>query len=458
VSEPRHLRDRGRVLPYRAAALAALTLLLAASHGEGELFDPRTLSSATLANGLVVVGCADESASVVSVEVVVRVGSADEPAALGGIAHLLEHLSWVGNPGDDPRQAPEQVGGVTNAGTLRDYTRFCATVPCTVGVAGPEEALGLALASLGRMASREQFDQEVLDRERRVILGEVAGRREHPRVVLSDLGFEALFGQAHPYGRRIEGEGNSLLSIGTPQLRSFRQAWYVPNNMAVIVCSPLPFRAVLPAVERVFGSLSPQALPPRAVSPMPRPAKGAEKTAATRASDAYMMAAFVGPSAAERTEVCASDVLAMLLGNAASSRLRSRVVERSQLAEEVGVEFLTQRDRALFGVWAMCDAANIAAVKEAVREELARLAEEGTARDELRAAKRLVYADYAFANETPADRCAALAFYEAIDSYRAAAQYLSRVVAVTPDDLKTVAAWYAADPVWVVLTPEDRAP
>jgi predicted Zn-dependent peptidase len=454
--------------------------LVAGGVSEATVLDPRTVSSATLQNGLVVVSCTDDNATVVSAEVIVRVGSAGEPAEMAGIAHLLEHLCWVGSPGDDPRRAVEEAGGATNAGTLRDFTRFYASFPAIGGSVQAEQSLKLALAALSRMVLRDEFDEGILERESQVIVEEVKGRQDEPRLVLNDLAFEAVFGQGHPYGRRIEGEESSLFGLSPAQLRSFHQARYVPNNMAVVVCGPVAFRSVLAAAESVFGQSAPQALAPRAANPALRPGIGGERVVRTSARDAYVMAAFVGPAASERWEVCASDVLATLLGNPLVSRLHSHLVEGSRpaaasppqppelagggraearpLAKAVGVDFLTQRDRALFGVWAVCEPANVPAAKDAIRQELARLAEEGIAADDLRAAKRLVYADYAFANETPADRCAALGFYEAIDSYRAATQYLGRISAVTAEDVKSVAAWYAGEPVWVVLTPEAEGP
>lgn len=428
-------------------------VLAAAATADATVLDARSVNSATLSNGLVVIGCADDDATVVSAEVIVRVGAADDPEAALGMAHLLEHLCWVGVPGDDPREAVEQVGGVTYAGTLRDYTRFCATVPAVAGLADPDEALRVALASLGRMVMREQFEEAAVARERQAILEEAEGRQDQPRLVLNDLAFEAVFGRGHPYGRRIEGTRDSLLAAGAGQAGSFHRSWYVPNNMAVIVCGPLAFKAVLSAAEGVFGRLAPQSLPTRASTPAARPATGGERAVRTGTGEAYVMAAFVGPAAAERWQLCASDVLATLLGDPAMSRFRSAIS-----AQGMGVDFLTQRERALFGVWAVCRPTEVVAVRDGIRRELARLAEAGPTPEELTAAKRQIGADYAFANETPADRCATLGFYEAVDGYRAATQYLGRVSAVTAEDVKAVAAWYAGEPAWVALMPEPPAP
>jgi len=206
------------------------------------VLDPSTVKSATLHNGLVVIVCEDTTAAVVSIEVVARVGSADEPAEIGGVAHLLEHLCWVGAGASDPRAAIEEVGGVTNAGTLRDYTRFYATVPAS--------DFRLALRSLAEMVVNGSFQQEVVDRERAVILEEVAVRRDQPRVLMNDLTFQELFGDNHPYGRPIEGSERSLRQIDESKLIAFHHNWYVPNNMAVVIAGKVDFETVLTSGQR----------------------------------------------------------------------------------------------------------------------------------------------------------------------------------------------------------------
>jgi len=126
--------------------------------------------------------------------------------------------------------------------------------------------------------------------------------------------------------------------------------------------------------------------------------------------------------------------------------------------KNIEVDFLTQRDRAAFAVWAICDENRIPEVKEAICAELRRLAAEPSSPRELATAKRLIYAGYAFANETPSDRAATLAFYEAIDSYRAGTRYLARINALTSADIMKVASWFAGAPVWIVLRPYGGVP
>jgi predicted Zn-dependent peptidase len=411
------------------------------------VLDPRTIHSATLHNGLRLVVCEDPGAHVLSVEVIIRAGSADDPPGQEGIAHLLEHALWSRARQDDPRRRIEEIGGVVNAGVLRDFTRFYLTVPAGY--------LELAVDALAALVLADGFSAGAVLRESAIIQEESLSRLEQPRAVLSDLAFEELYGLDHPYGRPTDGKASALRTIGPATLSLFHQTWYAPNNMAVVVAGDVDFEQAQAAVDSAFRHLAPAALPARAGPSPERPARGRETVMEASLDQVYLMAVFAGPAAFERRQVCASDLLATLLVHPSLGRLVGALQEQRKLVSALGVDFLTQRGRALFGVWAVCEPDDVPAVKDAIRGELRRLSIEPVPVEEFAAVRRLLAAGFAFANETPADRAATLAFYEAIDTYRTAAQYLPRVRALTPADLTEVAGWYAGDPVWVVLTPEE---
>jgi zinc protease len=447
VSTFRHLGPQ-RALVLAALLSTAVSWALLSPPALAAVLDPRGIQSETLHNGLRLIVANDPDARVVAAEIVVKVGAADEPPGQKGIAHLLEHVLWSGAPNadSDPRMTIEQIGGVIDAGTLRDYTRFYATVP-----AGN---LHLLIGALGETVLRTDFDENLVARERRVIIEESAMRAEDPHTVLNALAFAQLYTSAHPYSNPIEGTPEDLSQVDAARLAFFYQTWYVPNNIAVIVSGDAPFDAVRDLVSRTFGRLSPAALPPRSRPLPPRPSPTRLQILELPIEKAYVMAAFIGPDATEHTSVSASDLLATLLTHAPTGRLVLELREKQSLALGLGIDFLTQRDRALFGVWAICEPDNIDGVQQAIRTQLCRLAREPVPPADFAAAKRLLAAGFAFANETPADRAATLGFYEAIDSYRAASYYLPWVAATRPQAVADVAAWYCGEPVWIILRPE----
>ena len=430
-----------------ALGLAGALLLLLAP-AQAALFDPLGIRSQTLSNGLRVIVQEEPESPVVAVEVVVRAGAADETPGREGLAHLLEHVLWAKGGDNDPRAAIEDVGGTTNAGTRRDFTHYYATVP--------RGNLAVAVRALGRIVLQNDFEQSVIDRERRVIQEEVAGREDDPSALLSTLTFETVYGREHPYGHAMEGSGPSLSSLGPAELGTFHRLWYGPNNLALVVVGAADIDSVVTLAGQVFGALVPGPVAAHQRGDVVRPAPARTATIGTSLPDTYLMAAFVGPEIAEPTEVCATDVLTVLLSNASYGRLKRRLQDQSNLVKTMGVDFLTQRDRALLGIWVRCDAKDVPRVEEEIQAELTRLATEPIPSKELAIAKRLTLSSYAFANEAASDRATTLAFYESLNSYREAGLYAGRVRGLTEADIRKVAQWYAGAPTWVLLSQQQK--
>ena len=119
----RNLRSR------RLLLLLALTLAMFTQTIETLKASPAVsrVSEFKLANGMQVVVVPDHRAPVVTHYVWYRVGSADEPPGVSGIAHFLEHLMFKSTdkiaPATSPRSSPA-LGGQDNAFTSHDVTGY----------------------------------------------------------------------------------------------------------------------------------------------------------------------------------------------------------------------------------------------------------------------------------------------------------------------------------------------
>jgi len=448
----KHEEDRVSAPPAHRVRTAALwqciLVLVLLSRASAAVLDPRTIQSEVLHNGLHLIVSTDAQATATAVEVVVKVGSADDPVGQGGLAHLLEHVLWASaaQADADPRFSIESLGGILDAQTLRDYTRFYTTVP-----AGHFDTAVEALSSIVLCSS---LPDAVIAREQGIVIEESAARSEDPQAVLEDEAFSQLYAPGHPYANPIDGYPDELLALDASRLSWFHQAWYAPNNMAVVVSGCVTFHEAREAVVRAFGHLTPAPVPTRAPPTSSYVGQAGEYCREAPIERAYVMAAYLGPPGSEHTKVCATDVLATLLTHDTQGRLARALKEDAGLALRVGVDFLTQRDRALFGVWVVCAPEDIEVVQRVIREQLRDIARSPLRASELAAAKRLLSAGYVFANETPADRATTLGFYEAIDSYRTASYYLSWVNAIRPVDVAEIAQSYEDEPVWIILRPE----
>lgn len=86
-----------------------------------------TIQSFTLSNGLKIIVKEDKRAPVAITMVWYKVGSADDPAGLTGISHVLEHLMFKGTPTYPAGVFSKTIaalGGQENAFTNNDYTAY----------------------------------------------------------------------------------------------------------------------------------------------------------------------------------------------------------------------------------------------------------------------------------------------------------------------------------------------
>src|SRR5215470_6404563 len=104
----------------------ALTMLAAALPVSALRAEPRA-AEFTLSNGMEVVVIPDHRAPVVTHMVWYKVGAADEPKGVSGIAHFLEHLMFKSTdkiPVGEFSKIISRLGGQDNAFTGQDVTSY----------------------------------------------------------------------------------------------------------------------------------------------------------------------------------------------------------------------------------------------------------------------------------------------------------------------------------------------
>ncbi|MCS7273573.1 MAG: insulinase family protein [Fimbriimonadales bacterium] len=208
--------------------------------------------SVRLPNGLHLIVEPVAEAPVVAVEVWVRAGTANETPATSGIAHLLEHLVFRGAVGMPPNaldETFEQAGGILDAFTERDWTRYCASVLPNRWQA-PLQVLLRSLLSPALPA-------QALEQERQIILlDEYALHRADPIRKARYALFEQAF-KGHPYSLPLLGDPEVVRRLDRAALHRFHATHYRPERMTVVVVgavSPQEVRQVVEHAVRQSGA------------------------------------------------------------------------------------------------------------------------------------------------------------------------------------------------------------
>ena len=388
-----------------------------------------------LGNGLRVVLKEDHSFPLVAVNLVVRTGPRYEDPAQNGISHYLEHLLFKGTTTRGKGQVQgeiEGMGGVINGGTSRDFTHLYAAVG--------SRFLATALEVIYDVAAHPSFPEQELELERLVVLEEAQGLRDDPANLLWELAYEQAY-RTHPYRMPIAGSAASLQALRSSTLAAYHRERYVPGNMSLVVVGDFDPDRALQLVNRTFGQMAPGPVPEDKVRSEPV-AKGERLERRAAVPMEYGLLAFGAPGADTWPEVPAMDLVVTLLSTGYSSRLNQELQARQGILHSAKAQFLTQKDRGLFGLSFTCPAGAVARAQEVLLAQVSRLREEPVPEAELERAKRVLCAEYAFANESFADQADTLGFYEAIGNYNMAASYLDLVRQVTPVQIQAVARRY----------------
>ena len=188
------------------------------------------VASYTLDNGMQVVVIPDNRAPVVTHMVWYKVGAADEPPGVSGIAHFLEHLMFKGTeklaPGDFSKTVA-RWGGQDNAFTSQDMTAYFQRIP--------KDRLADVMKMEADRMMNLRLDEESVRTERDVILEERRSRVDNdPSSILREQAQAALY-VAHPYGTPIIGWETEMRQLDREDAIAFYERFYAPNN-AVLVC------------------------------------------------------------------------------------------------------------------------------------------------------------------------------------------------------------------------------
>jgi predicted Zn-dependent peptidase len=175
-------------------------------------------------------------------------GARTERAEENGMAHFLEHLVFKGGEKyptyRDVNEAAESIGAVLNAYTSHDLVAFHITARAQRGL----EAADL----LTDFVARPQVDPEELDRERGVVVQEIARAEDQPATLAEHLIDEAVFGD-HPLGRPVLGPTEHLRDTFTREgIMAFRSRRWSPSRGAAFAVGNLESLGANGDLEELF--------------------------------------------------------------------------------------------------------------------------------------------------------------------------------------------------------------
>lgn len=429
----------------RMTRLTALLLVLAASLAAPltALADPFEYQ---LANGLRIIVKEDHRAPTVAHMVWYRSGSMDETNGTTGVAHLLEHMMFKGTPTTGAGEFSRLVaaaGGRDNAFTSKDYTAYFQQIP--------KQKLEQMMQLEADRMRHLNLDPKEFEQEIKVVMEERRLRTDdQPQSLLFEqMGAVAL--QAHPYRVPVIGWMNDLENMTVQDARDWYERWYVPNNAFVVIVGDVEHQAVFDLAEKYYGPLASRALPARKPQIEPLQTGIRRVTVKAPAEVPVVAMAYKVPvirDVEKDVDPYALDMLAAILDGHEAARFSKSLVREQRLALSAGTGYdSSSRGPGLFYLVGSPSQGKTRAELEAgLRAEMARVAKDGVAADELVRARAQTVAAQIYKLDSMFGQAMEIGQLETAGiPYKQGKRLIEKLQAVTAEQVKAVAQKYFVD-------------
>ncbi|MGB9586745.1 MAG: M16 family metallopeptidase [Armatimonadota bacterium] len=426
---------RGRIHPLIICLPALLILILASS----AVFSSSNVLATTLPNGMKVIVREEHAVNLAAVDIWVKAGSVCETPDKNGVAHLVEHMIFKATKKYGPGQIDKEIEGLgaeLNGGTSKDWVHFYTTVA--------SEYLSIALDALADAVVNAQFRPEDIEKERQVVLDEIARAENNPSQRAFNLFSQVAF-SVHPYSLPPTGSRDSVSRLTREDLISFYRRYYRPENTCVVIVGDVSQETALELVKKAFSGFEGRGRPTEADSvPPTEPPPAGTKVRHFKSLNGktYVVVGYQAPPASEFSDACALDVILAVLGDTYRGRIASALNAKGIQFSSINTDFITQRYPTTFSVCVATQDRDTNAIISAILSELQRLSKEPLSTAELTHGKRMVEGSDLFEQETVSGQARALGLYATVASFDLALKYGETVRNITAVDIMSVAKKY----------------
>ena len=361
-----------------------------------------------------------------SLGIFIETGTRHEPPDLMGVSHFLEHLVFKGTKKRDSYElvrALEAVGGELNAYTTREFTCYHTNTL--------HEDVELAADILSDIVRNATFPKEEFERERSVVLQEIAQSGDDVEDSVQDMFLESYF-KGSSLGFDTLGTEETIGKMRRKQVLDYYNRYYGAERMTVALSGRFDHDRVVQQLDSTLGRRGTQRR--QKALPRPRPRRFA-RVIQRELEQVHFVLGFPTTSFKDRLRFEAF-VLNALLGGGMTSKLYQRVREDRGLVYSIYSQLLTFTDCGLCLVYASTTPENLRKVMSLVIDELENLKERGLRPGELSLFRTQVRGALLLGSEEIEGRMTSLGVNEMVfRKYRPVQDVIREVEAVNEDTL-----------------------
>ncbi len=183
-----------------------------------------------LQNGLTVLVVESHRLPIVASTLVLRSGSAQDPADLPGLAGYTSSMLDEGTQKRDALAIANQLHGLGAS-----LSTGASTDGSTIACRSLKGTAAATISILSDVALHPAFPEKDIERLRDERVTSLLQQRDSPNQTASRLMWNCLYGPSHPYGHITLGTAEALKKISRADMEKFYQAYYTPQNAALVL-------------------------------------------------------------------------------------------------------------------------------------------------------------------------------------------------------------------------------
>jgi len=329
----------------------------------------------------------------VSVGIWVRAGSVTETDAENGISHLIEHMLFKGTEKRSAKQIAmemDSMGGQINAFTAKECTCYYIKVI--------DEKLKDGIEVLSDLFLNSVFDEKELEKEKSVVLEEIAMYNDTPDEVAHELISSTFFKGTH-LEKSILGPEENIKIFGRGDILKYKDKFYGSENIVIAAAGNFDRIELMESLNRYFCGLCAPKVSKSDLSV--ENMKYSRKNSFTKRDieQAHLCLAFPGCAFNDPGRFALS-VLNNIAGASMSSRLFQKIREEMGLAYAVYSYPSHYSTTGMFTIYAGTTQKNMQTVAGLILDEMKLLKNEKVTREEFIQSKEQLKGNYILALES----------------------------------------------------------
>ncbi len=201
----------------------------------------------TLKNGLHIIAVQKQKLPIFQVNIILNVGSVDDPNGKEGLANLTGNLIDEGTKKYNSIEIAEKF---EELGT--EFSVSVSKWNTTISLKSLTQNAEKSLEILSEILLNPTFPKDEFEKIKKRTISNIISQKSDPNYISRILLSQVLY-KEHPLSHPAEGYENTLLNLTREDVVEFYNKYYIPNNTTIIVVSDLEPKKSISLIEKFLS-------------------------------------------------------------------------------------------------------------------------------------------------------------------------------------------------------------